>query len=227
MARTKPTRCAASTADARSAAATTAAPLKPFVKVCGVTTPADAILAAGAGAAYIGMILWPKSKRSIAAIVAKEVATAARNSGAVPVGVFVDESADVIIAACDAAGIEVAQLHGDGARAALSKLPTRIKVIYVVNATAEGVIVTPMPGDEDTLTAQRQKELSGEKGWRAAIDWVHGPRRTVEWILVDGISAVRRLLHEKRVFCHLSRVAYRVAVRAQKAFLTVIRKHFL
>jgi len=161
----------------------------PFVKVCGVTSAADATHAARAGADFVGMILWPKSKRSISLDVAKEVAAAARADGAVPVGVFVNETAAEIVAACEAAGIDHAQLHGDGARASLVDLPMKIKAIYVVNASADGAIATPMPGDEAKLTDQRNEALKGEKGWRAAIDWVNGPRRTVDWLLIDGVNA--------------------------------------
>ena len=80
------------------AAAKPADPTSPLVKVCGVTTAEDATHAGQAGANFIGMILWPKSKRSIALDVAKEVAAAAKEAGAVPVGVFVDESAEEIVA---------------------------------------------------------------------------------------------------------------------------------
>lgn len=135
-----------------------------LVKVCGVTTAEDAKHAAEAGANFIGMILWPKSKRSIPLDVAADVAAAAKASGAVPVGVFVDESADEIVAACDAVGIDHAQLHGDGARAALKDLPMRIKAIWVVNATAEGKIVTRLPRDEEELAAQRAKKLEVRGG---------------------------------------------------------------
>jgi len=40
------------------------------------------------------MILWPKSKRSISLEVAATVAAAAKAGGAIPVGVFVDETAE-------------------------------------------------------------------------------------------------------------------------------------
>ena len=102
-------------ASRRRAPATRAAAASPgstLVKVCGVTTPGDCALAVGAGASFIGMILWPKSKRSVAFDVAAEIAAKAKEGGAVPVGVFVDESAEEIIAACDAVGIDYAQLHG-------------------------------------------------------------------------------------------------------------------
>ena len=159
---------------------------KTLVKVCGVTTPEDATQAAVAGADFIGMILWPKSKRSIPLDVAKEVADAAKAAGATPIGVFVDESAEEIVAACEAVGIDHAQLHGDNARAALTDLPMKIKAVYVVSAAKDGAIVTPMPGDEEKLCEDRRTKLSGAGGWKAAIDWVNGPRRTIDWLLVDG-----------------------------------------
>ena len=201
-----------------------------------MTTPGDCALAVGAGASCIGMILWPKSKRSVACDVAAEIAAKAKEGGAVPVGVFVDESAEEIIAACDAVGIDYAQLHGtianqhvrsprlvqqicrraapnvrtpprpgrpasdatpppfllsqtgNGARAALKDLPARIKAIWVVNADASGAITTPMPGDEAELMKGRVDAM-GANPVTAAIDWVKGPRRTVDWVLVDGQNA--------------------------------------
>lgn len=38
---------------------------KTLIKVCGVTCPEDAAVAAGAGADLIGMIMWPGSKRYV------------------------------------------------------------------------------------------------------------------------------------------------------------------
>ena len=66
------------------------------MKVCGVTNAEDALFAAKNGADFIGMIVWPKSKRSIDVETAKEVAAAAREGGAEPVGVFVSENAEEV-----------------------------------------------------------------------------------------------------------------------------------
>lgn len=87
-----------------------------LVKVCGVTTVEDCEQAVEAGANFIGMIVWPKSKRSVTVETAAEVAAAAKAGGAVPVGVFVDESAEEIVEKCAAIGIDHAQLHGAPAR---------------------------------------------------------------------------------------------------------------
>lgn len=56
----------------------------------------------------------------------------------------------------------------------------RIKAIYVVNATAEGKIVTRLPRDEEELAAQRKTKLEGKDGWKAAIDWVNGKDEDLE-----------------------------------------------
>ena len=61
-----------------------------------MANPEDALFAAKNGADFIGMIIWPKSKRSIGVEIAKEVAAAAREGGAEPVGVFVSENADEV-----------------------------------------------------------------------------------------------------------------------------------
>lgn len=61
-----------------------------------MTTGEDAAHAAKAGANFIGMILWPKSKRSIDVGAAREVVAAAKEGGALPVGVFVSENAEEV-----------------------------------------------------------------------------------------------------------------------------------
>jgi phosphoribosylanthranilate isomerase len=89
-----------------------------------------------------------------------------------------------VVAACDAAGITIAQLHGDGARRALLQMPERIRAIYVLTADASGAITTPLPGElnpDGNVNA-----LAGEQGWRKAVDWLSRGRRTVDWLLVDG-----------------------------------------
>ena len=69
------------------------------------------------------MIMWPKAKRSISIETAAGIAAAAREHGAQPIGVFVDEDAATIAARCKQAGIGIAQLHGDDARWASGAAP--------------------------------------------------------------------------------------------------------
>lgn len=86
---------------------------RPFiVKICGITSPEDARLAASAGADAIGVNLWPGSKRFVDDARARDV-LAAVPTGVLKVGVFVNLS-PVEVAACVARlGLDRAQLHGN------------------------------------------------------------------------------------------------------------------
>jgi phosphoribosylanthranilate isomerase len=84
----------------------------PFViKICGVTTPADAQLAATAGATAIGVNLWPGSKRFAGGAAAAIVA--AIPAGVLKVGVFVNAAPAEVLRALETLGLDRAQLHGD------------------------------------------------------------------------------------------------------------------
>lgn len=78
--------------------------------------------------AHAGMILWPKAKRAVSVSTAARIAAEATQRGAQPVAVFVDEDADTIAGFCSDAGIGIAQLHGDGARASLADIPPDLQV---------------------------------------------------------------------------------------------------
>jgi phosphoribosylanthranilate isomerase len=84
----------------------------PRVKICGITRPEDAELAASLGAWAIGFILWPQSKRAADPAVAAGVARALRRQVAV-VGVFVNPTLDEVVQAAEAIGFTHVQLHGD------------------------------------------------------------------------------------------------------------------
>jgi len=84
----------------------------PRVKICGITRPEDAELAASLGAWAIGFILWPQSKRAADPAVAAGVARALRRQVAL-VGVFVNPTLDEVVQAAEAIGFTHLQLHGD------------------------------------------------------------------------------------------------------------------
>jgi phosphoribosylanthranilate isomerase len=82
------------------------------VKICGVTRPQDAELAASLGAWALGFILWPQSKRAADPAVAAGIARALRRRVEL-VGVFVNQPLDEIEGYADALGLTHVQLHGD------------------------------------------------------------------------------------------------------------------
>ena len=84
----------------------------PHVKLCGITRPEDAELAASVDAWAIGFILWPKSKRAADPAVAAGIARTMRRRLEL-VGVFVNPTLDEVAHAVEAIGLTHVQLHGD------------------------------------------------------------------------------------------------------------------
>jgi phosphoribosylanthranilate isomerase len=84
---------------------------KLFVKICGLTRPQDAELAAGLGASALGFVFWQDSPRCVSAEVAKGMA-ANVPAHVLKVGVFVDQPVEEVARIMDEVGLDVAQLHG-------------------------------------------------------------------------------------------------------------------
>jgi phosphoribosylanthranilate isomerase len=81
-----------------------------FVKICGVTSEEDALLAVGLGASAIGFILAPSPRQLAATKIADIVKRLPADT--VTVGVFRDESPERVVAIVNHAGLTGAQLHG-------------------------------------------------------------------------------------------------------------------
>jgi phosphoribosylanthranilate isomerase len=102
-----------------------------FVKICGITSPEDALLAAEAGADAVGFVFWPKSPRCVDAVTARRIADALPPS-VVRVGVFVDAGREELVRTADEAGLDLLQLHGSETPEALAELPLRaLKAVRV------------------------------------------------------------------------------------------------
>jgi phosphoribosylanthranilate isomerase len=82
------------------------------VKICGITSIDDALVAADAGAGAIGLNFYSASPRYCPLETAKAIA-AAVPAGVCKVGVFVDATADEIRRAAELVGLDLVQLHGD------------------------------------------------------------------------------------------------------------------
>ncbi|HEX5868990.1 MAG TPA: phosphoribosylanthranilate isomerase [Longimicrobium sp.] len=80
------------------------------VKVCGLMHHEDALVAAEAGARWLGVILAPGFSRSVTADDARIIL---RGLPARRVGVFVDADELMLHTVAEAAGVDVLQLHGD------------------------------------------------------------------------------------------------------------------
>ncbi|MBI2688320.1 MAG: phosphoribosylanthranilate isomerase [Acidobacteria bacterium] len=82
------------------------------VKVCGITNAGDARAAVEAGAGALGFNFYPKSPRFVSVEAAAAI-TSELGSSVLKVGVFVNELPVLVTEIMRAAGLDVAQLHGD------------------------------------------------------------------------------------------------------------------
>jgi len=99
-----------------------------FVKICGITDPADAQAAADAGADAVGLN-FTTSRRRVTVEQARAIV------GALPdhvlaVGVFRDHLADEVIDIVAEAGLGAAQLHGSESVATSRRVHAAVPVLY-------------------------------------------------------------------------------------------------
>ncbi|HEV3366765.1 MAG TPA: phosphoribosylanthranilate isomerase [Acidimicrobiales bacterium] len=81
-----------------------------FVKICGVTSEADALLAVGMGASAVGFVFAPSPRQMAPAAVADIVKRLPHET--VTVGVFRDEAPQRVIDIANQIGLRAVQLHG-------------------------------------------------------------------------------------------------------------------
>ena len=82
------------------------------VKICGITSTEDALMAAQCGAAALGFIFYPPSPRHIKTGDAEKIVRVLPNK-VVSVGVFVNEEPENIKKVVEICGLDMIQLHGD------------------------------------------------------------------------------------------------------------------
>ncbi len=104
-----------------------------FIKICGLTDPAVARLAAEEGAQFIGILFSPLSVRKVSMKLAHEIVSSTRAGGGEAVGVFVDEDLEKMMRIIHELDLRVVQLHGEAARRACHALPHELTIIYVVD----------------------------------------------------------------------------------------------
>lgn len=122
--------------------------MSPRIKICGVTRPEDAALAARLGADAIGMIFYPPARRCISLDRAREILRALP-AFVTPVGLFVDQAIEEIRQIAGELKLRTLQLHG-------SESPE------VVAALSDFTILKALRTDADTLPTEIGM-------WRAAI----------------------------------------------------------
>ena len=148
------------------------------VKICGITSVDDGLLAARSGADAVGLVLWGGSPRAVDHETAREIADA------MPplvqrVGVFVDPLRDEVARAVDEIGLDVVQLHGNETPQFCRAVPARVLKAMRVGAGFDASVVDAYEGAVTGILLDTRAE-----GMDAAPG---GTGRTFDWTIARAV----------------------------------------
>lgn len=164
------------------------------VKICGVTSAADARMVADAGADYLGMIFVSRSPRAITVDDGRVIA-AAVPAGIQRVALTVDAD-DELISAVSRIGVDWIQMHGTEApeRVAEVRASTGLRVMKAVGVRDAGdleLIDTYAPvADQILVDAKPPKGAAVPGGHGVTFDWrlIADRSWSTPWMLAGGLA---------------------------------------
>jgi len=140
------------------------------IKICGVTNVKDARACSELGASMIGFNFYPQSSRYIEPKFARRIIDAV-SPRVLPVGVFVDASAEHIRTTADAAGVRCVQLYGGTSAEICSELAREFRVIRAFSTDPQfRPEEVALFGDCDVLVDAHHPTLRGGTG--RTCDWL-------------------------------------------------------
>ena len=141
------------------------------VKICGITSSADARASVDLGAWAVGLIFWPGSPR-LCAVEDAELIGAELHRHAEVAGVFVNATLDEVASKADRCGLTLLQLHGDEGpaycREAARRTGCKVMKAARVRDAAQVRALQPFHTDFHLLDAH---SLSSPGGTGQSFDW--------------------------------------------------------
>ncbi len=168
------------------------------VKICGITTLEDALVAAGAGADMLGFIFYPPSPRYITPENARTITDGLRaqlkSRCPALIGVFVNQTADATDRILRRAGLDYAQLSGDESADVLKALGGRgfkaLRAYDTEQAVADTMYYLPyLPKDERVpalLVDAYHKDLYGGTGEKVNVEVAQAILRLTPRLMLAG-----------------------------------------
>lgn len=148
-----------------------------FVKICGITSEDDALLAVAMGADAVGFV-FAASPRQVAAQRVYDI-TRRLPPEILTVGVFRDEHPDRVIDIVDRSGVKAAQLHGRETPEMVAHVARRVR--HVIKAVAAG-------SDAARAAASYGTEV-------VLVDApTPGSGKVFDWLLVEEVEAGPNIL---------------------------------
>jgi len=143
-----------------------------IVKICGITSPADALIAAEAGADALGLMFYEPSPRNVslktAAAIARELPPFLTK-----VGVFVNAPEELVLRAIAECGLNIVQFHGDETPDYCQKFPVMVLKAFRIK-DADSLKQLPEYQTDawllDAYTADKQGGTGEKFNWDLAIE---------------------------------------------------------
>ncbi len=160
------------------------------VKICGITNLEDALLAAEAGADFLGFIFYPPSPRAVTPAVAAEIVAAVRQAAPQVrcVGVFVQPSVTMVQRLLDEVGLDAAQLHGADANIVRALGGRAYLAVKTWDETAQAAATLPNADLPQVLLDAAHPSLWGGTGLRADEHLARALARTWRLLLAGGLT---------------------------------------
>ncbi|HXZ61490.1 MAG TPA: phosphoribosylanthranilate isomerase [Acidimicrobiales bacterium] len=148
-----------------------------LVKICGITSESDALLAVSLGASAVGFVFAP-SPRQVSVQLAGDVAKRLPEH-VLTVGVFRDEAPPRVVEAVHSAGLGAAQLHGHESAEETKWVRARVPVVIKAFRAGEAAIGRFEEFGADFLMVDGENPGSGQ---------------VFDWRLAEGVADPHRLI---------------------------------
>jgi phosphoribosylanthranilate isomerase len=148
-----------------------------FVKICGITNEADALLAVAMGADAVGFVFAPSS-RQIAPVIARDIARRLPPE-IITIGVFRDESPQRVVEVVNGMGLRGAQLHGYETPDQAAWVSQRVPVTLKAFAIGDPMLERADHFDVDAVVIDSQSPGSGTP---------------FDWSLAESLPVTRRVI---------------------------------
>lgn len=168
---------------------------KTRVKICGIRDAAMLNAAVAAGAAYVGLVFFPKSPRNVSIAQARTVAQATP-PGVAKTALIVDADDALLDAIMAEVPLDLLQLHGkeDPARVTEIRQRTGLPVMKAVGVADETDLFKlddyAKVADQLLVDAKPPKSADLPGGNGLSFDWrlIAGRRWSVPWMLAGGLT---------------------------------------
>jgi phosphoribosylanthranilate isomerase len=149
-----------------------------FVKICGITTEDDALLAIAMGADAIGFVFASGSPRQVSPSVVRDIVKRLP-ADAVTVGVFRDERPERVVEIVNRIGLSGAQLHGREPISEIRQIRPNVHFLIQAFAAGDPALAAAANSPADVVLVDSPTPGSG---------------RVFDWTLAEGAPGGARIL---------------------------------